>query len=247
MSVGEVRGSAGAGQFATTRWSLVSAAAGGDREEAKAALATLCQTYWLPLYHFIRRQGHDAAAAEDLTQGFFAQLLARDDWGTLSREHGRFRSFLLASLKHFVCNEWDRQRAIKRGGGQRTLSLDFAAADSRCVLEPAAGRTPEEEFDRQWALALLDRVRQRLGEQYAAAGKQRQFEALEGLLTGEGVEASYRELAQQLEMTEGAVKVAVHRLRRRFGELLRQEIAETVSSETDVNDELRLLFAALQT
>lgn len=247
MSAGVVDGAGGAGQFATTRWSLVSAAAGSDREQVRAALATLCETYWLPLYHFIRRQGHDAAAAEDLTQGFFALLLQRNDWGTLSREHGRFRSFLLASLRHLLCNEWDRQRAIKRGGGQRTLSLDFAAADSHWSLEPAAGRSPDQEFDRQWALALLDRVRQRLREQYAAAGKGQHFEALEGLLTGEAVETPYRELAQQLGMTEGAVKVAAHRLRRRFGELLRQEIAETVSSESDVDDELRHLFAALQT
>jgi RNA polymerase sigma factor (sigma-70 family) len=243
---GERVAAVGRRNFATTRWSLVSAAADSDPGQARAALTALCEIYWFPLYYFVRRQGHEASEAEDLTQGFFARLLARDDWRTLSQEHGRFRSFLLASLKHFLCNEWDRQQAAKRGGGRRPLSLDFAAADSRCTWEPAAGRTPEEEFDRQWALALLARVRTKLGEQYAAAGKAPHFEALESLLTGERAEISYRELGERLDMSEGAVKVAVHRLRRRFGELLRQEIAQTLTADDQVDDELRSLLRALQ-
>ncbi len=234
------------GHFATTRWSVVLAAGKSNSAEARDALTVLCETYWYPLYAYVRRQGYDSASAQDLTQGFFARLLEKEDLRNVSRERGRFRSFLLASLKHYLINEWDRARAEKRGGGRRHLSLDFDAAESRYRLEPADPNTPEAIYARQWALTLLDRVFEVLRQEAEDAGKASQFQHVRDFLTGAEPSGSYKQSAELLGMTEGAVKTAVHRLRRRFKERLRGEIAQTVSTEEDVDDEIRHLFEVLR-
>jgi RNA polymerase sigma-70 factor (ECF subfamily) len=235
-------------QFATTRWSVVLAAGAPHGPAAREALADLCRGYWYPLYAFLRRRGHPSADAQDLTQGFFARLLEKDALRRAEPGRGRFRSFLLASLKNFVANEHDRNEALKRGGGREVLSLsfDFAAAENRYRLDPADEHTPEADFDRRWALALLERVRSELRREWTAAGKAAVFDRLERHLTGERADVSYREQAESLGMTEGAVKTAVHRLRRRFREVLRAEIAETVATEDEIDDEVRALFDALR-
>ena len=228
-------------RFDTTRWSVVRAAGGPD---SSAALALLCRAYWYPLYAFVRRRGYSAHDAQDLTQGFFAQLLARNDLATVDRARGRFRSFLLGALKHYLANEWDRAQAQKRGGGVALISIDDAEAERRYQDEPAEQITAEQLYDRRWALTLLDQVLAKLSAEMSIAGKSAQFEALKFCLTGEPG-AAYTEIAERLGTTEGALKVAIHRLRDRYRALLRAEIAETVGSEADVDDELRQLFAAL--
>lgn len=231
--------------FATTHWSVVLTAAGSDSTPARAALARLCQTYWYPLYAYARRRGIGPHDAEDLTQGFFARLLQDNFVGQAQREKGRFRWFLLGALNHFLANEWDRARAKKRGGGQTIISLDAEAAESRYKLEPADSLTAERVYERRWALTLLDTVLQNLEREHELAGKTRFYGELRFCLTGERSKLPYAELAQRLEMSEGAVKVAVHRLRQRYRELLRAEIANTVASADEVEDELRHLFAVL--
>jgi RNA polymerase sigma-70 factor (ECF subfamily) len=181
-----------------------------------------------------------------LTQGFFARLLEKSDLERVDRAKGRFRSFLLASLKHYLINEWDKGRAAKRGGGQRKLSFDFSSAESRYSIQPHHEQTAEANFDREWALTMLDQVRSRLAEEQQDAGKGRQYEQLQIYLPGDGGLPPYRHAAQQLGMTEGAVKVAVHRLRRRFGELLREQIRQTISEDEEIDDEIRALFEALR-
>ena len=233
-------------RFATTRWSVVLAAGQGSSAESEAALATLCETYWYPLYAYVRRQGHDSADAQDLTQGFFARLLEKKYLQQVQRERGKFRSFLLASLKHYIINEWDRTRAAKRGGGRKTLRVDFEAGESRYRLEPASGQTPESIFAKQWALALLEKVQEALRGEFRSAGKEDHFDRLSVCLTGETRSVSYRQLAAELGTTEGAVKVAIHRLRARFRDRLREEIAQTVASEADIDDEIHSLFDALR-
>lgn len=233
--------------FATTRWSIVLAAGRDSSPEAKTALATLCETYWFPLYAFVRRQGYDAQDAQDLTQGFFTRLLEKKDLRDVQRERGKFRSFLLASMKHFLMNEWDRTQAQKRGGGQRMLSVDFDEAESRLRLEPSHEQTPEVIFEKQWALTLLDRVRAVLREEFVTAHKAEQFDRLHVYLTGEKSAVTYAEVAEELRISEAAVKMAVSRLRRRFHDRLRKEIAQTVATEDEVDDEIRALIDALQT
>lgn len=233
-------------RFATTRWSIVLAAQQEGPGDPGTALATLCETYWYPLYSYVRRQGYQEAEAQDLTQAFFARLLEKNDLQDVGRERGKFRSFLLASLKHFLSNERDRRQAAKRGGGRQMLSLDFERAEQRYRHEPADRRTPEAEFDRQWALTLLAQVRESLQEQWQTAGKGEQFARLSPWLTGTPSAASYREAGEALGMSEGAVKVAVHRLRQRFGRLLREEIAQTVGTSDEIEDEVRQLFDALR-
>lgn len=213
---------------------------------AEQALATLCETYWYPLYAFVRRQGYESANAQDLTQGFFLRLLEKRDFADVNREKGRFRSFLLASLKHYLINEWDKARAVKRGGGRPQLSLEFESAESRYSLQPAHGQTAEVIFDREWALTMLDCVRSRLASEHADDDRRDQYEQLHIYLTGEATSLSYREAGERLSMTEGAVKVAVHRLRRRFRELLREQIAQTVATEAEIDDEIGALFQALR-
>lgn len=215
----------------------------GDATSAHAALEKLCATYWYPLYAFVRRQGRTPHDAQDLTQEFFSRLLEKGWLASVDRERGRFRSFLLASMKHFLANEWDREHALKRGGGATPLRLDDAVAEDRYRLELHQEVSPEQLFDRRWALTLLERVLAGLREEMTAAGKLAQFEVLKGSLSGE--KAGYAQIARELKMTEGAVKVASHRLRERYRALIRAEIANTVASPGEIEDELRHLFAAL--
>lgn len=233
-------------RFHTTRWTLVAAAGAGDRAEARRALGELCQRYWFPLYAYLRRRGHSVSEAQDLTQGFFAFLLEKGALAAADRERGRFRSFLLASLNNYVANEWHRERAVKRGGGRSPLSLDFEAAEERYRLQPAEGASPEELYDRQWAVTQLDRVLRRLEEEAIAAGTVERFGALKAYLVGGDAGAPYREVADRLAMSESAVKVAVHRLRHRFGRLLREQVAETLAEPSRIDEEIRNLLAAFQ-
>jgi len=209
------------------------------------ALDTLCQTYWFPLYAYLRRRGYDSHQAEDYTQGFFAGILERKGLQRADPKYGKFRSFLLASLKNFLADEWDRARAQKRGGDKNIISLDFDAAASRYDLEPADRLSPEKLFDRSWALTVLTRAMDRLKAESASSDKKRLFDGLKVYLAAERDAVSYRDVAGELDMTEGAVKVAVHRLRRRYRELVREEIAQTVTTEAQVDEEIRDLFAAL--
>jgi RNA polymerase sigma factor (sigma-70 family) len=230
--------------FATTHWSVVLAAGRSDAPQAQASLEKLCQTYWLPLYAYVRRRGYSQADAEDLTQEFFARLL-EGDWLQRADQHrGRFRSFLLTSISYFLANEWDKSRTQKRGGG-RVVSLPFDAADTSCRWEPADTVTPEQTFEWRWAIALLDQVMNLLCAEYSGQGKTELFEELKPCLLGDRESQPYATLASKLGMTEGSVKVAVHRLRQRYRQFLREEIAHTVASPGEVEDELRHLFAVL--
>ena len=212
--------------------------------DARAALEQLCQPYWYPLYAYVRRRGYEAHEAEDLTQGFFARLLAKNDLAGVDRTKGKFRSFLLASLKHFLANEWDKAQAQKRGGGQVILPLDGSEAETRYQHEQAYELTPEKAFERQWALTILGHVLAQLRAEFVADGKTELFETLKGFLTGSDDEQSYAEVGARLRMSAGAIKVAVHRLRRRYRNLLREEIAHTVAGPEEVDEEIRALFAA---
>ena len=209
------------------------------------ALGTLCQTYWFPLYAYLRRRGYNTHEAEDYTQGFFAGILERKGLQRADPKYGKFRSFLLVSLKNFMADEWDRSQAQKRGGDKKILSLDFDAAANRYDQEPAHQISPEKLFERSWALTVLTRAMDRLKAESAASDKQQLFDCLKVYLTAEKDTVPYRDVAAKLEMTEGAVKVAVHRLRRRYRELVRDEIAQTVTTEAQVDEEIRDLFAAL--
>ncbi len=215
---------------------------------AAEALATLCEIYWFPLYAFVRRQGQSVEDAQDLTQAFFVHLLDKQALRVADRERGRFRSFLLASMKHFLAKQWRRDAAQKRGGGRAPISLDFDDGETRYRLEPSHEATPEKLFERQWALTLLARAMTRLRAELEASGKAARFAALKMFVGGETSTVPYRELADQLDMSEGAVKVAVHRMRRRYRALLREEIQHTIDTAEDtdgVDDELRHLFDAL--
>ena len=229
--------------FATTRWSLVAAAGQPDAPEAAGALADLCRLYWYPLYAYVRRRGHDANDAEDLTQAFFARLMEKGALAVATPGRGRFRTFLLTACQHFLANERQRANALKRGGG-RVVSLDLTDAEGRYRREPSHDESPERLFDRRWALELLGRVLARLRGEYVADGKGRRFDALKGQLTGDGT-AAYASLGEELGLTVSALKTAVHRLRRRYGELLREEIGETVTSAEEVEEEVQALFRAL--
>jgi RNA polymerase sigma factor (sigma-70 family) len=237
--------SSAGGRFATTQWSLVLAAADAEDAHGREALAKLCQVYWYPLYAFVRRQGHGPHDAQDLTQEFFLRLLEKDYLGDVDRARGKFRSFLLVALKHFLSKEWARAKTLKRGGGQALISLDALSAEERYRREPEDNATPERLFEQRWALTLLDRVLSRLSEEYETAGKRALFEQLRGCLTGDSGLPPYAELAVRLNLTEGAVKVVVHRLRRRYRGVLRDEIAQTVADPAEIDDEIRELFSAL--
>jgi len=213
--------------------------------ESKQALTTLCEAYWYPLYAFVRRRGYQPEEAQDLTQEFIATLLEKDFLKAADRERGRFRSFLLASLKHFLAKEWRRASAQKRGGDMIHLSLDFKDGEARYGREPAHELTAEKIYERRWAMTLLEQAFARLRAEFVAAGKLALYENLTLYVGGDKATVPYRELAERLGMTEGSVKVAVHRLRRRCRDLLRAEIAETVASPKDVDEELRDLFRAL--
>jgi len=218
-------------RFPTTRWSIVVAAQGARTENARQALERLFETYWYPVYAFIRSRTRHATDAEDLTQGFFASLLALDSIDSVRPERGRFRAFLLGAAKHYLSAERARAGAQKRGGGQAPLSLDFVSGDRRYRLEPASEMNPELQFEREWARAALDAAREKLRQEFAAAGNAVQFEAFRPYLTASEEPPSYAQTAAGLEMTEAAVKIAVHRTRRRFGRFLREEIAQTMAAE----------------
>jgi RNA polymerase sigma-70 factor (ECF subfamily) len=232
--------------FRTTRWSVVRAAAGEDSAAAREALAVLVDCYWFPLYAFTRRSGYDADDAQDLIQAFFTRLLEKRNIGSADPARGRFRSYLLSALKHFMADERDRSRALKRGGGRVPVSIDYADADRRYDVDPGHGLTPEWLFERNWALALLDRTWNKLGTEYEARGQRELFDRLRSSVSGDAPAPSRRELAERLGMSETAVSVAAHRLRTRFRERLRAEVAETVAGPEDVDRELRDLHAALE-
>jgi RNA polymerase sigma factor (sigma-70 family) len=231
--------------FVTTRWSLILAAREGSPSEARAAVSTLCQLYWRPLYAFIRRLGHEPHAAHDLVQEFFTRLLEKNQFGVADRQRGRFRSWLLGALQNFLHNVRDFEHALKRGGGQLHLSLDTAAAEDQYHLEPWHELTPERLYERHWALTLLERVLATLRDECARTHKGALFDKLKSTLTGGATESSYQEIAAELGSTPGAVKVAAHRLRHRYRKLLREEIAQTVDAPEEIDDELKRLLAAL--
>jgi RNA polymerase sigma-70 factor (ECF subfamily) len=233
-------------QFRTTHWSMVLAAGDAHQPGGAEALEKLCRTYWYPLYAYVRRKNYESHDAQDLTQEFFARLLARNYLSVADRKKGKFRSFLLGSLEHFLAREWTRSHAQKRGGGQPLFSLDELDAENRYLLEPAHELTAERIFDRRWATTLLEQAMIRLREECSANGKGALFEKTQDFLSGDKTEASYVEVAASLNMSEGAVKVAVHRLRRRYGELVRAEIAQTVTNPQEEDEELQYLFAVLR-
>jgi len=233
-------------QFATTHWSIVLAAGARQSAAGTQALATLCETYWYPLYAYVRRRGLDAHEAQDLTQGFFAHLLDSEAVGVATPDRGRFRSFLLASLQNFLANHWRKENAQKRGGGKSILSLDWTKGEERYVAEPAHDSTAEKIYERRWAMTLLAQVMEALAVEYRANGKAALFDNLKSHLGGSLDGLPYAELAAKIGMSVGSIKVAVHRLRRRCGDLLREKIAETVEMPDDVDRELQELFAALR-
>ena len=228
--------------FPTTSWTLVQRAAGPEAQ--RSALEDLCAIYWPPVYAFVRRQVSDPEGAKDLTQAFFTRLLEKRDL-LPSREHGRFRGYLLACVRHFLSNERDRARTLKRGGGSIPFALNLDDMDRRPFPIAVETLTPERIFEKCWGTLMLDRALHTLRQEFAAAGKSGQFEALKAWLSDDGPEKHYRDLGAQLGMSEGAVKSAVHRIRQRFGKTLRAEIARTVADPADVEDELRYLFSAV--
>ena len=231
--------------FVTTHWSVVLAASRRDSTRAETALASLCRTYWYPLYAYVRRRGYGPEDAQDLTQEFLARLLEQRWLGQADRQRGRFRTFLLGAMSHFLANEWDKARAKKRGGAVEIVPLQLDSAETRYGREPADLSTPEQAYERRWAVTLLDGVLQGLQKECAAQGKSEVFEQLKPCLVGEAERQPYPVLAAQLGLSEGAVKVAVHRLRQRFRQLLRAEIANTVATPAEVDEEMHHLFAVL--
>jgi DNA-directed RNA polymerase specialized sigma24 family protein len=232
-------------RFPTTRWSVVRAAAGTASLEARAALESLCVTYWGPVYAFVRQSGRSADDAQDLTQAFFARVIEKGDFGNARHELGRFRTFLLTAVRHFLSNQADYDRAAKRGGGQAHVPLGPRSdEDARAFPEPSSGETPETIFEQHWALTVLDAAMTRLAQESEGAGDGVQFETLRPFLTG-NEDASYAAASQTLEKAEGVVRVAVHRLRRRFGRCLRETLADTVDDPAEIDAELAYLLDVL--
>jgi RNA polymerase sigma factor (sigma-70 family) len=234
-------------RFTTTHWSVVVAAGSLGSPQADFAIAQLCRTYWYPLYAFVRRKGHGPHDAQDLTQGFFARLLEKNYVAQADRERGRFRTYLLAALTHFLADEWDKSRRLKRGGGREMISFDAASAEERYQLEPVDQFDAAKLYERRWVTTLFEKVLARLEEEFHDLGKGKSFDQLKGSLLAEETGLSYAELGAQLGMKEDAVKQAVHRMRRRYRELFREEIAQTVAGPDEVEDELKHLFAVLST
>jgi RNA polymerase sigma-70 factor (ECF subfamily) len=230
--------------FKPTDWQVVELAGQANSTEAAGALEQLCRTYWYPLYAYVRRRGYNAQEAQDLTQEFLLHLLEKNYLAHADRQKGRFRSFLLAALNHFLTSEWRRGQTAKRGGKGCLLSLDDDTAEIRYALEPVSDLTPERIYERRWALTLLDQALGRLRDELAADGKARQFDLLQGFLTDETETNDYERVAAQLEMKPGAVAVAVHRLRQRYHEMVRQEVSRTVGNPAEVEEEIRWLLAA---
>jgi DNA-directed RNA polymerase specialized sigma24 family protein len=232
--------------FVTTHWSVVLAAGDDSSPAATDALEQLCRAYWYPLYAYVRRKGYGVDDAQDLTQEFFARLLARNYLSVADRHRGKFRSFLLGSLEHFLAREWTKAHAQKRAGGKTILSLDETDAENRYLLEPAQDLTAEKIFDRRWATTLLDQAMSRLREECVAKHKGDLFGKVESFLSGEKGEACYADVAAEFKMSEGAIKIAVHRLRQRYGELVHAEIAQTVTTPEEAAEELHYLFSVLR-
>ena len=230
--------------FPTTEWSLVVAAGNSQTHVSRRALETLCQRYWLPVYIFVRKRGSDREEAQDLAQGFFLQFLEQKSIKVADPERGRFRSFLLGSVKHFLANDWDRRQALKRGSGKSPLRLDLDIAEDQ-LRQTSEKMSPERVFERRWADIVLGQVLDRLREEEIKKVTAQQFEVLKSFLTDQDSEANYRHASHQLGRSEGAVKVKVHRMRRRFGALLRDQISQTVSDPQHVDDEIRYLLEAL--
>jgi RNA polymerase sigma factor (sigma-70 family) len=233
----------GSSQFPTTRWTLVVAAGDPQRKDARSALVSLCENYWYPLYAYLRRRGYAPDQAQDLTQEFFMRVLEGRYLDRADPEKGRFRSFILTSLKFFAADERDRQRAQKRGGGA-VMSFEFSSGEERYQREPGHDETPDRIFERRWALSVLERVMERLRDEFVQRGRPENFERMKVLLLGQS-EASYADLAREMNSSEGALKVAIHRLRKRYRELFRQEIADTVADPAEIESELRYLAAVL--
>ena len=244
-SSGAGMGPGAGGRFETTQWSLVLAAGQRGSAAAEEALGRLCSLYWYPVFAFVRRRGYPADDAQDLTQGFFARLIEKGDLGAADRSRGRFRSFLLTACQYFLANERDRALARKRGGGRVPLSIDVVAAEGRYERALAHSETPERLYDRQWCLTLLDAVFEALRSEYAATGRADLFDRLKEFLTGGEDAGTHADVARELGTSAGAVKVAVHRLRRRYREELRRRVADTVGSDPDVEDEIRYLLHTL--
>ena len=229
--------------FATTHWSVVLAAGERELPQAAEALEKLCRTYWYPLYVYVRRQGNSPEDAQDLTQNFFSRLLEKNYFAKADPDRGKFRTFLLRSMKNFLVNEWKRAGRLKRGGDLTFLSIDANVAEDRYATEPANESNPDAAYEQRWAVTLIEQVLATLRQEFNAADKARLFEELKGFIWGDKSTASYAEIAGHLNLTEGTVKVAVHRLRHRFRELLRAEVAHTVARPEDVDDELRYLIS----
>ncbi len=236
-------GDAPRGIFATTHWSVVLSAREKDSARSVEALETLCRVYWYPLYAYARRAGHSPADAEDLTQGFFARVLEKDYLKSAAREKGRFRTFLLTAWERFLANEWDREHAQKRGGFAPRVPIDQALAEYRLAAEPSHALAPDLLFERQWARTLLEHTMAQLQEEYLVTGRATLFEHLQSCLAKEESALAYAQIAARLRLTEPAVKMAVYRLRLRYREILRGEIANTVSSPAEIEEELRHLFS----
>jgi RNA polymerase sigma-70 factor (ECF subfamily) len=231
--------------FGVTRWSVVLSASRSDSAGAGEAMEELCRAYWRPIYTFIRQRGHNPDDAQDLTQEFFVRLLAKNSLSSVGPSKGRFRTFLLAALRHFLANEWDKAKAKKRGGGRVFISLSCGPAGMAAGPEPLDHETGDVLFDRSWALTLLERVLERLREEHVRDGRAEFFDQLKSTLTGERTSLPYSGIGARLGLSEGAVKVAVHRLRQRYRQLVREEIARTVSAPEQIEEEIRALFAAL--
>lgn len=233
------------GEFTTTHWSVVLKAGDGASPLAAAALEQLCRHYWFPLYVYVRRQGFVPTDAEDLTQGFFHQLIEKEFLKDVDPNKGRFRSFLLAAIKHYVLNQRKHAGRLKRGGDQFMVPFDPNEAETRFRAEPATGSTAERAFDRRWAMTVMELGLQRLGDEYLEAGKEQLFQVLKKFISAEAVPGEYGELAPGLGLTKNAVGVAVHRLRQRYGELIRVEIANTVAQPLEIEEEMRYLLGLL--
>ena len=237
--------SSGKMRFETTNWSVVLAAGCGSTQEAKEALETLCESYWFPLYAFVRKRGHSQSDARDTVQSFILSLLNRNDFATADPERGKFRTFLLSALTHFLANEHDRMNAKKRGGDRMIQSIDWGNAEARYVTEPSSEETPEKIFHRQWGMSVLQNALQQLRSQYEHDEKLEWYEALSRFLIGNHPKVSHESLAQNLDTTVSAIKSAIHRMRTRFRQVIRNQIAATVSSEEQIEEEIRDLFKAL--
>ena len=243
--IGQESGGGTGRVFATTHWSVVVAAGQSGSEQAQGALEMLCRAYWYPIYVYVRRKGHWPDDAQDLTQEFFAQLISKEHLRLADRNKGKFRTFLLATLDFFLAREWSRAHRQKRGGDFIFVSLDETGPEERYAREPADNDTPERKFERQWALTVLKQTMTALEQECVANGKGTIFHAVKNLLSGEREAGAYAAVSQNLQMAEGAVRVAVHRLRQRYGELLRAEIGQTVGGPEEVEEEMKYLLRAL--